>query len=149
MAFGLFMTNFVYLMFTYFSDDGVDAPINVANFTTTDGGYQLVADIKASVNSYTSYELSLLLIGGPLHGFFDHFIWYLELAPCFQEGGCWETHTWFGSFVSVIAVLVIMALASVAVLIRGLSQNVELLSLSDLHKNLLSGSHQEMLQHLE
>jgi hypothetical protein len=100
------------------------------------------------MNSYTSYELMLLCIGGPLHAFFDHFIWYLELAPCFREGGCWETYSWFGSILSIIAVLVTTTLASIAVLLRAISQDVELKSLSDA-TGIMNGSHQEMLMSLE
>ena len=108
------MTNFVYLWFVYFSEDGIDANIVLANFTNSDGTKSpkiLVVDmVNAHASSYTNYELVLFLIGGPLHGFFDNLIWYFEMAPCFRDGGCLEGISYCGSILSVIALLVFTTL---------------------------------------
>ena len=64
MAFGLALTNIMYLGFVLYSDDGVDGTIQIAVFNTTeDGAKAVVNSLSSAASGVSKYELILWLVG--------------------------------------------------------------------------------------
>lgn len=134
---GLAITNFVYLWFLTYSDDGVDGKfvsiqVDLGKNTTALNTAYATADV-----SVTNQQIFLWTVGGALHSVFDLSIWFITACACCLPGGKMEScgrWKWMGSYFVLITVTIVAAVASLVVLLRAsLDANRNSVTAADLH----------------
>ena len=120
--FGLALTNIVYLVFVFVSeDDAFDKEyITLETNATRTGLYKDFDDTVSSL-SVTNGNIVLWTVGALIHGLYDNTIWALATCQCCgKPNGKKDLRktSITGSFLIMLSVVVVSAVASFAVMLR-------------------------------
>eukprot|EP00978_Attheya_sp_CCMP212_P005934 scaffold13273_cov35-Attheya_sp.AAC.1 len=113
LSFGLAATSIVVLWYYYTQRDMSKVVLEF------DAGFNIEVRI-------TSGFLSLVSIGGILHSVFDLGVWYIQICPFCQPGGCWPWREnrriwlWIGAHIGLEAAVIATFLALCVCVLRGI-----------------------------
>lgn len=118
-AFGVAITNAIYLWFFYNPNASHDEQVFAINLSTG-------SDEQSKSQDYylTSGLLVLVTIGSGSHAVFDRFVWSITACSCCQPGGRFESSsigacvTKLGFYVTILITTIIVAMATCIVLTR-------------------------------
>lgn len=133
LAFGLVMTNCIYLYFLYNTDEGVEGEF----FSIAVSANVTISGTSRSVNtvSLTNYQAFLWTAGGATHSLFDLSIWYITACACCQAGGTFECLRGcrsLGSYLVMFAVVILAAAASFVVVLRATLESNSVVELTNI-----------------
>ena len=118
-AFGVAITNAIYLWFFYNPNASHDEQVFSINLSTgTD------EESKSQDYYLTSGLLVLVTIGSGSHAVFDRFVWSITACSCCRPGGRFESSrignfvTKLGFYVTILITIIIVAMATCIVLTR-------------------------------
>lgn len=118
-AFGVAITNAIYLWFFYNPNASHDEQVFAINLSTG-------SDEQSKSQDYylTSGLLVLVTIGSGSHAIFDRFVWSITACSCCQPGGRFESSSIgacvrkLGFYVTILITIIIVAMATCIVLTR-------------------------------
>jgi hypothetical protein len=137
-AFGLCVTNFLWLWFFYHQEDDGEPAVIIDlrgfgvqakdNSTSMTDGNEAFPDYNTSEIEITKSVLLLWTLGSALHALFDNTVWYLSVCVCCLPGRPLHRFNKFkccGTNCVIFTVVLFTALATLAVVVRASIEEAE------------------------